>query len=129
MQGRAIYKQVLPDSRPVQRFEWPAGSQIIHAGVKQGQVSIWFVCNPAEARRPRTFLLLPTGGPYGEGEGESEGWSGELGVESHVATFTSGDGVIVGHLFEVSGISEEGELQVEDDLRRAGKVGLGGGWD
>ncbi len=128
MQGRAIYKQVLPDSSPVQRFEWPAGSEVLHAGVKGGQVCIWFICNPAEPRRPRTFLLLPTGGPYDEGNGDDKGWSGTLGANNHVGTFTSEDGLIVGHLFAVGDISKQAEAQIEADLKIGGKVILGDGW-
>lgn len=128
MQGRAIYKQVLVDSRPVQRFEWPSGSEVLHAEVKDGHPCIWFVCNPGQPRLPRTFLLLPTGGPYGEGKAEDEGWSKDIGRGSHVATFLSEGRSIVGHLFEVGAVSEETEKQIEDDLAGAGKIARGGGW-
>lgn len=127
MQGRAIYKQAM-GSGPVLRFEWPAGSEIIHAGVKEGQPCIWFICNPAEPRTPRTFLLLPTGGPYGEGEAEDEGWTSTIRRDNHIATFCSEDGELVGHLFETGGISESGEQLIKDDLKAAGKVANGGGW-
>src|SRR4051812_8498550 len=127
MQGRAIYKQIF-DSGPVLRFEWPAGSEIIHADVKGGRPCVWFVCNPAERRVPRTFLLLPTGGPYGEGEGEDEGWSGSIGRANHISTFLSEDRELVGHLFETGAISADAEQQIVEDLGTAGKVIGRGDW-
>lgn len=122
MPGRAIFKEAI-SSAPVQRFEWPAGSQVLHAEIKDGQPCIWFVCTPTEVRRPRTFLLLPTGGPFGK----KGGWSHRLGKHSHIATFLSEDRALVGHLFEVGSISADEERQIEEDLGSVGKA-LRGRW-
>lgn len=123
MTGRAIWKQELR-SAPVQRFDLPAGSQIIHAEVQDATPTFWFVCDPRERRLPRTFLLLPTGGPYGE-EG---GWSTAIDVKNHIASFFSEDRVVIGHLFETGHISKEDEERIEADLSDAGKPERGGGW-
>jgi hypothetical protein len=121
--GRAIWKQQLT-SAPVQRFELPAGSQIIHAEVQDGIPTFWFACDPRERRLPRTFLLLPTGGPYGE-EG---GWCTAIDAKTHIASFFSEDREVIGHLFETGHISKEDEERIEVDLAAAGKPEQGDGW-
>lgn len=113
---------------PVQRLEVPGGAQLLAADVKDGRAWVWFSCTPGERRITRTFLLIPTGGPYGEGEGEDEGWSRLLDRQYHVETFLSEDRELVGHLFETGPINPEIEAQIVKDLRAAGKTENGGGW-
>jgi len=53
--NKAIYKQVVTDVGPVLRFHWPAGAEILHADVKDAHPCIWYVCDPTQPPRMRTF--------------------------------------------------------------------------
>lgn len=130
MKGRAIWKMDL-SSEPVQQVWMRGAADVIHAEVQDGIPRIWFVCQPDEPRLKRTFLLLPTGGPFGEFEGQSEGWTSAVNSTTHISTFFSEDRTLIGHLFEILLPEAEFESlkkQVEHDLAMAGKPGKGGGW-
>ncbi len=126
---RAIWKFPF-GSEPVQRLEIPARSSLLDVDVKDRRPWAWFACDPKEGKITRTFLLIPTGGPYGSVEdGEEESWSDRLlTTDYYLKTFFSEDRKLVGHLFETGPINPELEQRIKEDLRRAGKVANGGGW-
>jgi hypothetical protein len=85
---RRIFKFLIPFRDRV-TVMMPKGADLLHIGVQNEGIYAWALCEPANVPEPRSFAVIGTGHPVGEG----------LDALDHVATVILAGGALVFHVF------------------------------